>query len=304
MTVKPDTVWKWIIDEARGLKPAEPSWFRQPGCCRVTVTRPAMWQRMAHATGGTTYADSIKPANFLLSAQVVPFGHPDGADPTRFHPLAPFARTGCLGLRWVDQYSGDDVAVGVGDDVPAHKTQLITLGDLIKEYCVRPETKALGPDGQPCRRETIGLLQRRPVRVTDVVYLGKESNRLDDVEHGLIHHVDEVRQTYHDGRFDRWTRDLVPLLRHLTASRLATAVRVSSRTIKGLRNGRQRPSPSVRRAVLRVVYGWCIEQLAHGTVPERTQDAVATFLGSALLAELDRPPPMARKPGPRSRARR
>ena len=64
-----------------------------------------------------TYADRIKPANFLLSAQVIPFGHPDGADPSRFPLLAPAARTGWLSLPWVDEYSGTAVTVGVGDEV-------------------------------------------------------------------------------------------------------------------------------------------------------------------------------------------
>jgi hypothetical protein len=56
--------------------------------------------------------------------------------------------------------------------------QVKSIRDVILEYRVHPEPKSLGPDGRPCGRATIGLLQRRPVRVGAIVYIGKESNAL------------------------------------------------------------------------------------------------------------------------------
>src|SRR5256886_14792779 len=55
------------------------------------------------------------------------------------------------------------------------------------EYRAPPDPKSLGPDGAPCSRGTIGLLMRRPVRAGSAVYIGKESNRHEEVDHGLVH---------------------------------------------------------------------------------------------------------------------
>jgi len=49
-------------------------------------------------------------------------------------------------------------------------------GDVIDHYRVHPEAKSLGPDGLPCGKHTVGLLQRRPVRLGALVHIGKESN--------------------------------------------------------------------------------------------------------------------------------
>jgi len=39
---------------------------------------------------GKPYCDQIKPFNFLLTCHVNPLGHPIGAEPERFHLIAPY----------------------------------------------------------------------------------------------------------------------------------------------------------------------------------------------------------------------
>ncbi len=39
---------------------------------------------------------------------------------------------------------------------------------------------------------------------TCIVYIGKESNRLEDVQAGIVHGVDEVLTEYPDPRHDPW----------------------------------------------------------------------------------------------------
>jgi hypothetical protein len=49
---------------------------------------------------------------------------------------------------------------------------------LLDSYQNHPEAKSLGPDGQPCRPETRGLLQRAHVIANwPPVYIGKESDK-------------------------------------------------------------------------------------------------------------------------------
>jgi hypothetical protein len=62
-----------------------------------------------------------------------------------------------------------------------------TYRDVLKEYRAHAETKSLAPDGTLCVGASMGLLQRRPVTRLYGAYVGKESNRLEEVDAGLIH---------------------------------------------------------------------------------------------------------------------
>lgn len=73
-------------------------------------------------------------------------------------------------------------------------------GDVIDHYRVHPEAKSLGPDGMPCGKRAIGLLGRRPVTLGELVHIGKESNRLEEVEQGLVHDWDDVQLVLREPR--------------------------------------------------------------------------------------------------------
>src|SRR5207302_3330013 len=53
-------------------------------------------------------------------------------------------------------------------------------------------------------------------------YIGKESNRHEEVDHGLVHDIAEVRATYHDAREEPWVHYVLPLLQELSRRRVAT----------------------------------------------------------------------------------
>ena len=50
---------------------------------------------------------------------------------------------------------------------------LTTYRTLAKRYITHPEVKALGPYGQPCERDAIGVLSRRHVDAGRIVTIGK-----------------------------------------------------------------------------------------------------------------------------------
>jgi hypothetical protein len=56
-----------------------------------------------------------------------------------------------------------------------------------------------------CTRQTIGLLQRRHMRISYLVPIGEESNSLEEVESGLIHSEPNVYTVYPDPQHDGWT---------------------------------------------------------------------------------------------------
>ena len=53
---------------------------------------------------------------------------------------------------------------------------------MLREYEFHPEAKCADSSGAPCSKQTIGLLGRRHVAIDSITYIGKESNRLEEVE--------------------------------------------------------------------------------------------------------------------------
>lgn len=121
-----------------------------------------------------------------------------------------------------------------------------TFADVLAKYETHPEAKSLGPDGRPCDRSTIGLLQRRPVTVGTITLIGKESNRLEEREAGELtwENADQWLTTYED--HDEWYRFVLPKLRSMDQQELATAAGMSYRIARCI--GRKVLSSSIYSA--------------------------------------------------------
>ena len=214
-----EEIWHYIIAaDVLGETPAEPAWFGRPALGRVGINDPRTLALFKALNKGKPYAAQVKPQNFLLSAQVAPFGHPPGIDPAKpFHLVAPYHADPrqWLKLRFTDRYSGKAYRVTVGDAVTQGVARVKTYADVVAEYRCHREHKSLAPDGQPCSQATVGLLQRRPVEALQVVYVGKETNRLEEVQHGLIEDEDEVMNEYPDPSNDPFLRFVVPVLKDI-----------------------------------------------------------------------------------------
>lgn len=100
-------------------------------------------------------------------------------------------------------------------------------------------------------RCTRGLLQRRVVRaVGKPLLVGKESNKLEEMDAGLVHDWDEVRNIYGDPEKDIWETEVLPKLKQIPAKELAEAAGTSVRAVKAIRNGHEGPRPETREALL------------------------------------------------------
>jgi hypothetical protein len=242
-------IWRYIIAaDVLGQTPAEPAWFGRPALGRVGINDPRTLALFKALNKDKPYAAWVKPQNFLLSAQVAPLGHPPGIDPAKpFHLVAPYHAdpSQWLKLRFTDRYSGKGYRVTVGDAVTQGVARVKTYGDVVDEYRCHREHKSLAPDGQPCSQATVGLLQRRPVEALEVAYVGKESNRLEDVEHGWIKDEDEVMTEYVDPSNDPFVRFVVPVLRDLQRDQLAALCELHPDSLKRVIAGR-RPRASTR----------------------------------------------------------
>jgi hypothetical protein len=215
------TVWLDTVRRARGLPTQHLSFQNSPAVGRVTVSSSGIWRSLADFNAGKNYGNQIKPFNFLLTCHVKPFGHPLGIDPERFHLISQYVPDPqqWLEMFWIDQYSGKRYRITTAGHHGSRQTARVkTYGDVIREYEFHPESKCADSNGEPCKKQTIGLLQRRHVRIDQIKYIGKESNSLEDVESNLVHSEQNVYTEYSDPRRDEWQTKIVPALKKISLS--------------------------------------------------------------------------------------
>ena len=228
----------------------EPAWLDRPALTRTTISTPRLRRAFANLNENLAYPEQVKPFNFLLIAHVAPLGHPPGADPNRFLLVAPYNPDPrqWKKLRWTNAYQpGSSYRITTTGQPSEKVVRVTTYRDVLNEYRTHLESKSLGPDGTSCDRETVGLLKRRPVRATTITHIGKEANRLEDRQAGLVHDPDEVLNEYRDRARDPFDQLVRPVLSERSVAEIATATDLSTRTIKRARAASGSPLQSTRR---------------------------------------------------------
>jgi lambda repressor-like predicted transcriptional regulator len=249
-------IWESIIADALGMPMKKIEFGGVPAVGRFAITSPGILAPMAGLNTGKKYPDQIKPFNFLLTCHVNPLGHPVGTQPDHFHLVAPFERNSAKWseMHWTDQYSGEQFRISMEPNRNDRRTAWVkTFGDVIAEYAYHPESKYADEHGNPSDRQTIGLLQRRHVRIAEIVPIGKESNHLEEVDAGLIHSPDDVYTVYPDQKADHWERIVRPLLntKGVTLRMLISGTGLSRRMLINARKGHVRqPHPRNQRLII------------------------------------------------------
>jgi len=246
-------VWLNIIRRALKLPTQKLPFENFPAVGRITVSSPAVMKPLADFNNGKDYADQIKPFNFLLTCQVKPFGHPTGTEPERFHLIAPYDNDSRRWLKnkWIDQYTGKVYRITTEGHHGDRKTARVkTYGDVLLEYEFHPEAKCADAEGNPCNKQTIGLLARRHVQVDRIRFIGKESNALEDVEAGTVHSASEVYTEYCDPKRDEWNTKTLPALRKAKLNGLIRETGLSRRALLNLRAERSRPHENTRAKIV------------------------------------------------------
>jgi hypothetical protein len=245
-------VWLYLIRSAIGLKAEAPSWFDRPALTRMSVSSPAMRELFERINENKPYKKQIKPFNFLLTAHIAPDGYPIGVDRDHFHLFAPYEsdRRKWENLTWVDRYSRKtwkaSTLINRGTSTMA---RLQTYRDIIEKYAFRKEAKSADASGEVCGKKTVGLLQRRHIAVGKLTHIGKESNKLEDVQSGIVHDVDEVTTELVDPKRDEWTTVILPILREMPISLLMRESGLSRATIQAIRAGRRPYKKNMERLV-------------------------------------------------------
>jgi hypothetical protein len=234
--------WLGIVRRSLGL-PATPLPFATTVAAgQITVSSPEVLKPLATLNAGKTYPAQIKPFNFILSSHVAPFGHPVGADPEHFHLIAPYETDPrkWLALSWIDQYSGKQY--GISASLPSATRRLSRVksyGEVLEEYEFHPEAKCNDASGEPCGKQSVGLLQRRLVRIEKLHFIGKESNKLEEVEEGSVPDAGDVYTEYPDQGRDEWATVILPKLKAMPMQELIEQSGLSRRALQMIRAGRR-----------------------------------------------------------------
>jgi hypothetical protein len=102
-------------------------------------------------------------------------------------------------MEWIDQHSKKRFQITTHGHCGTRQTARVkTYGDVVTEYEFHPESKCADALGNACERQTIGLLQRRHIKVEMIKCIGKESNGLEDVDEGILHSDQRVYTEYAD----------------------------------------------------------------------------------------------------------
>ena len=148
---------------------------------RITVSSPAVMKPLEALNAGKPYAKQIKPFNFILSCHVRKLGHPIGADPERFHLIAPYETDPRKWetMRWIDQYSRQ----ALSDQQPRRRTarEPSRASRAMATCCAStssiPKPSAPMPAARRAESKPLGCSAGGTSRSTSITYIGKESNQ-------------------------------------------------------------------------------------------------------------------------------
>ena len=120
---------------------------------------------------------------------------------------------------------------------------LTSYGEVIDAYEYHPEAKCADATGQPCGKQTVGLLQRRHVKIGQLTNIGKESNSLEEVQAGIEHDEADVYTEYRDRRRSAWNTMIAPAVKKASLVVLERMCRghLSRRALIDIRAGRSTP---------------------------------------------------------------
>jgi hypothetical protein len=120
-----------------------------------------------------------------------------------------------------------------------------TFEDVLERFRYHPESKSAGPDGQQADKGTVGLLGRLHVHALSITHIGKETNRLEQQEQGVLDVDPQVE--YRGGGEWETTR---PYLDRVSLSELSRRSRVPERRLREYRQGDRQPFGRRREAIL------------------------------------------------------
>ena len=150
-----------------------------------------------------------------------------------------------------DVHTGKEYRVTTDkNDLDPDCARIKTFSDVVRDFAQHPEHKSADVSGAVCTRSTRGLLHRRRLRAGRIDLIGKESNRLEDVQRGAVHNWEDVQNVIPDPAYDRWEQVIRPKLTTVPTADVAKMAGVGVRAARNLKAGRARPSAATLAVLL------------------------------------------------------
>lgn len=167
--------WEYILalelDGPEAARAKRKPYFDLPAMMQIAITTPAVLARFKGQNG-------FRPLNFMLAVQLM--GEISNGSQSKLCLVTPFTkdRSTWKTAIYRDIATGDEYTL-YDEDSPTRAGQIDAMryGGIIEQHRFHPERKFCGRDGQPCGRNTRGLLQRRHVQIGLKIPIRKESNR-------------------------------------------------------------------------------------------------------------------------------
>jgi hypothetical protein len=250
-------LWEHELARVHGVQVSdeEVAWYDQPALARSNVTSPELLRAFAKLNKGKSYADQVKPFNFLSFAPGAqpPAGH---RDPTHFRLVAPYGTaTQRRRARWVNVHEPDSTYQLHTDRTQPGTATVDTHRMQAARYFSHIESKSADQDGNPCARGTQGLLQRRSITAGEIAHIGKEANNLDRRANGEVD-ADEATDlllTYDDPVNDPWRSHDLARLRQFPLKQAAAATGLSERRLRDIYTGRAMPRQTTKERLRSIV---------------------------------------------------
>jgi hypothetical protein len=210
--------------------------FERPACSKYAATTPALLGWFRKYNHGRSYAERVRPFNFLLSLQPKSIMQLAAEDPLTAlgrrslrrepRPAAPFHK---------DVLEAAKLAFDRRTSLTVPVSWLRSLGSSLVRYHLHPEAKFRGGD-----YDQQGFLQRRHVIAETVQPIGKEADNLEERE--FVGRDDAVIE-YGLSRRDR--SKIIVLIKKAKAEfglrALSTAAKVSHHQVSGAIAGKPAP---------------------------------------------------------------
>jgi hypothetical protein len=137
--------------------------------------------------------EGFRPYNFFLAPVLADGGYPANVNPEHFRLVAPFEsdqtkwkHLKCLNIGDPKDRQSYGLTTSFTSAEYGKRAVVETFENLFHRYMQHAEAKSLGPDGEPCKADTRGLLGRSHIIAGKHRRIGKESDRRweegDDLE--------------------------------------------------------------------------------------------------------------------------
>lgn len=178
--------WEHLLRTDLELSGKSPAWRARPQMMRMTVTTFNVLKSL-HLWEG------FRPYKFFLLPVLADGGYPANVNPAHFRLVAPFEsdqakweHSKCINIGNPNDRRRYGLTMSFTSNDYGKRAVADTFKSLFRRYIQHPEAKSLGQDGEPCKSDTRGLLERTHIIAGRHRRIGKESDRRweegDDLE--------------------------------------------------------------------------------------------------------------------------